>query len=1304
MSHARLVRLRAGRILFWLALFAFGQGCGGSACSCAAPLPNGFPANERHPNATQVRLSETAIAFLEENTGVVFGSLVPGGLAFDVPEMCGGTPEICCGSAPGECRIEIDLEPQPGDPPRLELAPEEAAPQDTLAVVLRARMTTPMPLPVGILIGTCDVGIDTENGDVDSITITLDVDFVQDAIVGTTRIQVGNVAVTDLEDVDIEISGGLFGSCSILESVRGLLIDQLVTQMEDQLSAAVEGNLCKTCMAPGECAPFATCNADGICELGSGDATRCLQEVGMSGRVLAAALLGGLSPGQPGGMDVYDVAGGYGRTNSGGLSLGLLGGAIAPDGMKDPCVPAVAPPATVAIPESLILQANTRDEGPFDVAFAMHESLLNRNAWAAQQGGVLCMNIGTRSIDLLNTDTLGLLASSMSDLTHGKAAPVLLALRPQMRPLITLGKGTFTTSPSGERIIDDPLLTIRMDRLEIDFYMLVDDRYTRIFTLTTDLVLPINLEATAEGQLAPVLGDAEGAFTNLSVMNSELLIEDPAEIAAKFPALLSLAVPFLGGALAPIDLPALGGIQLAVQPDGITSIDDNSFLAIFADLALPPSPKPTPRVTTTLAILSATVPPTTAFRAPRFDRALRPSVELELGGAVHDARGAALEWQLRVDDGLWSPWTASTRVRLGRETFWLQGRHLIEARARIAGRPETTDFAPASVDFLVDTLAPAITLAADAAATALLVSAQDSVTSEAQLVASYRFGNGAFITLGALPASLALGEADPASLEVRVVDEAGNTGIATGANLYFHGRVPAPEGCGCAVAPRSNGPTGLLFVCFVVGAALIGLRVVVRRRRSAAALTASILAVSVASLFGAAGCGGSNVAPTCGEMPEVEYGAIGRWVDLAADDNRVVLSAYDEAHGDLVVADVALDGEPDAPLQFHSVDGVPDEPPGLCEHGYRGGVTSPGSDVGAYTSIALADGLARIAYQDRTAGALRFAREASPGVYVSHVVDPGVGTGAGASVGAFASLTLDALGAPAVAYMAHGLDDGAGGKLAQLRFAQASSNKPATEADWVVTILHEQPIPCAGLCGDGKACVAETVICTPVESGCDPVCGSSDACVGATCVPILPAPVAPDLVDGTGLFASAARLNDGRPVIAFHDRVAGDLLLATLAAGGTFQVLPLDAAPDSDTGQWSSLVVAPDGLVHVAYQDSVGDRLLHLTWDGVQASPATVIDDGVRPERPHPVGGSAALVVNASGALAVAYQDQALSDLLFARRQLDGSWQRSELYAGPEGFGFHTAAAAQGDTAWVATYVYDRDTYPPGELRVTTLP
>src|SRR5262249_30755601 len=147
-------------------------------------------------------------------------------------------------------------------------------------------------------------------------------------------------------------------------------------------------------------------------------------------------------------------------------------------------------------------------------------------------------------------------------------------------------------------------------------------------------------------------------------------------------------------------------------------------------------------------------------------------------------------------------------------------------------------------------------------------------------------------------------------------------------------------------------------------------------------------------------------------------------------------------------------------------------------------------------------------------------------------------------------------------------------------------------------------------------------------------------------------------VEGTGLWANLMRLPNGLRVVAYHDRTQGDCKLATESTPGTFTITFVDGnSPTTDVGQFVTARAAADGTVDVAYVDAVTDRLLYkAVKSGVVPGMVEVVDDGMRPDGPHPVGSGAALWTDGS-TVKVAYQDQLLSDLMLATRS-GGAWSR----------------------------------------------
>lgn len=1284
------VRPAFGRLIYACAVALAIAGCSGNGCSCMAPIPGGFPDSERVPNSAQVRVTDTGVQQIESNPAALVGGLLgtSGGsgnvLEFPVPAQCGGTAVCCSGGMPDpNCPpIEIDLGEQAGDQPRLEVNPVQG--QKQIDITLRARVSTSMDLPVSTSGINCLIHIDTTQSGSSSMQLDATATMSQDQTTGTTRIDVSGVTVSGIDNGDVDIKQGDF-LCIFGGLAKGTVITQLTDTLSSTLTDTLNNQLCKQCTDVSECGQAADACTGGTCMIGS----RCEQELGIVGRMKGDQALGSFSPGTTGGMDVYTVAGGYATSDQNGLALGLLGGFLPAGTDRDRCGPPADPPAAATIPQSTYFQGNTRPDtgGTFDVGIGIHQHTLDQAAWAAYDGGMLCLNVGTRTVDLLTSETLSVLMPSFIDLLHGNVAQMVLGLRPQSPPRIVLGPGTFT--PDGK--IDQPLLDVFFDGLQIDFYGQVDDQFIRLMTLTADVELPLNLDVDDMGALVPVLGNTDNAFTNIAVSNSDALAETPAELEAKVPALLSLALPLLTSGLGSFAIPQLAGLTLEVQPDGITSVDNNTFLAIFADLLVGAAAgPPPPRVTTTARIASLEVPPTEVFSAPTLDQTRRPRVELELGGTP-GTPGAPLEWSVRVDGGPWTPYSRDDRMTLSRNIFWLQGRHKIEVRAREVGQPRTTDSSPVVLSPVIDTLPPVVSF--DRGAGEVTVNTHDNVPDQ-ELRVEYRWSDSGWRQATGSPAEVDAASHDPRNLEVRVTDEAGNVTTTSPAVIGFHGTSQGSSGCNCNT---SGGPGGIMLLLLC----LLGLS-----RRSRRALTRALrpaLLVIVAGALGGPGCscGGANTNVCSGEGGqcidgEPDMGPVGRWDSIAVSPDRTVVAAYDQGNGDLVLVDVASDGT----MTYQAVDGVPVEEPVYDPSTYRGGVVGAGPDVGAWTSVVLQNGLARIAYQDIDAGVLKFAAEQEDHTFVTHVVDADTG---GGRLGAYASLAYDANGTPAIAYMAVGVDDGNGGKKNELRWARSTSPTPLAGTAWTVSVIDDSPVTCAGLCGDGNACIADAgsgaETCQAVTTDCTADCGSQ-VCISGTCTDAVPDPPAYDVPNGTGLFARAGFLPDGRAVVVYYDRADGDLKLQ--ADETAWVETDLDASPDTDTGFAASMAIDDSGTVHVAYQDALADRLLYTSWADGTVGPVEVVDDGSRTgDRTHPVGSGAAILL-VGGQPAIAYQDGATSDLLISQRAGDGTWSRGDLLVGANLDGFYVSAATSGSALGISSYSYDRGYYPPGDLVVIT--
>lgn len=1207
--------MRVHRLLHWflVASVAYaiaacgGGGCGG--CATLEPTPGGFPAAKRNANATQVRVTQSGFASIAADPAALVGGLLGGGgLSFPVPGQCGGNPEICCanGQPIANCGpLNINLTKMTGDDDRLIFTPRQG--QSRLDVTMRARLKTASDLPITILGANCGVKIDTQPGNEQDIELIIPMSFAQDARTGTTRLVVGDVTINRLEDSDVTLNGGIF--CLLGSVGIGFFLDTLKQTFADEIKSAIQDQVCKTCESGdvSDCGEFATACTDQVCMNGS----ECLQELGIAGRARGSSIFGSLSPGTTGAIDIYEILGGYSTTNQNGVALGMLGGMQPAGAARDRCGPMAADPGNTNIPVSAFFQGNVRPDNnqPFDVGIGIHKSQLSQFAYAGYDGGFLCLTITGSTFAQLSTDTFSLLSRSLGKLVSGNS-PMAVGLRPQSPPAMVLGRNVFTDDGMGNVTLTEPLLDITFDNMEIDFFAAVDDQFIRVFTVVADVHLPVGLQTTAMGELQPVIGNPEDAFTNITVKNTEAVTETPDELAALFPTILDIALPQLGGGLSPISLPAIGNLQLSVTD--VTAVDNVSFLAIFANLVPMQMPRP---VDTHLALAEVYEPSTDVVKNPAsWKRSQAPHIKLSLGGSRD-----GLEWSYRLNGGTWSGWSKHSTPTVRAKQLWLPGTHKLEVRAREIGKPWTIDTTPATLDV-----------------------------------------------------------------------ELGSGVIRRSPVRGFHGQ-PGAGGCNC---DSSGGglaalPFALLILMLVLPMRRLG-RIVRRARRLGAVTWLAAVACLPGCSCGSNPCGAVDCLPG-----EIEHGAIGRWTSIAADDTRVVVATYDQKLGDLVAADVTDPGD----IKLVAVDGIPaGVTPTYDPSTYRGGVEGEGPDVGAFTSIAVRNGLAQISYQDQEAGALKFAFERERNKWTSVVVDGGEGF----EVGRYTSLVLDG-DIPAIAYIALGLDDGMNHRVTELRLARATKANPGA-TDWTTTTIASAIGTCGGLCDSGQACIdgADGQTCTATTTDCTSQCADDEACIAGSCTTAFGEPTVADIATGTGLFARLVRLpSDGRLAVVFYDRTAHGLKIAVENApnASAFTVTDLDGGAVGDRGLWASAVADTSGTVHIAYQDAIGDQLMYTSWNLTPGTPE-VVDDGVRAgDRTHPVGAASAIFVH-NGALQIAYQDGMTADVYLATKS--GTWSTQPISAGPLLDGFSIAATTGFGQPYLAWDRLDQSLAVPNTLFVQT--
>jgi hypothetical protein len=328
---------------------------------------------------------------------------------------------------------------------------------------------------------------------------------------------------------------------------------------------------------------------------------------------------------------------------------------------------------------------------------------------------------------------------------------------------------------------------------------------------------------------------------------------------------------------------------------------------------------------------------------------------------------------------------------------------------------------------------------------------------------------------------------------------------------------------------------------------------------------------------------------------------------------------------------------PEGSLEFEYVDGLP-----TVTHG----PPLLGDDVGLYASLAL-DLLGRphVAYFDRTHGRLRYGTRGSQGW--SLVTVPRAGAELGV-VGRAASLALDASGLPRIAYVAE--DTGS------IRLARKHA--------------------------DGRWAVEEVQACGPGPNWP----GSLGGEVGR--------PV--DLV-----------LDErGGEWVAYQDPCSGALRAASrLSAGWT--VWELDPGPGA--GSWLSAALDPQGNLVVAYHQRA-EGVLRLARNRHGVLERLVLDDGLRTApsgavRHRPVGAHCALAFGRDRLPRILYQDSAELSLWLLEGEPDGGFRPARLVDGaaPTGFFASLAPSLVGLRAVSFHLARDAQGASSGGLRTYTL-
>lgn len=1285
---------RFSKPLLTLSLIFLVFACGGGGCSgcegCGIrPIPGAFPLDARIPNAAQVRLTSSGIGFIEDNIDPIVASFLADGLEFPVPEVSGSQTilfitmryTVCPAGHMPPCVIHAEISD-------LQLTP--TAPNVLHAVVQLRLWSTDgaggvAPLFVDTSLGDLNVTLDTRMGSRDFVAFETDITFATEtepARAGYTRIDVGAIAEVmgqGIEDDDIDISSGGGIGGAFLSFIANLLKGTIVGLLRDQLSGLTDGlvgdNLCTTAGEFG--CPTGTfadgTGPDAICRFGMAADSRCVPMLlGTDGRGdLGEAFLGGFSPGAHAPVQFVLASGGDGEAVMDGMSLFMIGGFqswnrdfTATPG-HNACVPVIEPPPLPTIARASAFRGNTIPGTATEthVGIGLSEDYLDYAGYGMFDSGALCIGTGTRLSQQLSTGLVSALIRSLNSLAFpAEDAPIAIALRPQQPPDFEIG------TASGA-----PLLTVTLPQLQMDFYVWTTERYVRFMTYQADLAIQINLVVEGSQLVPEIVGITP---SNSSVTNSELLSENPTMIASTLESIIMSFADMFASGLSGFDLPAIMGFNLTVPDGGIRGVDSDgeTFLGIFANLSLASGMALSAPVETSLEI-SDLVLDRESMSLEAWDAEDRNTVWLHFGvdGDAVGPVGVEYEYSYRIDGTHWRPWTRDRRVQIDDEILLLQARHTIEARARVVGEYLTTDPTPASVDVLIDILAP--TLEVEPVASGWTIRGRDVVSRRDNLEARFRLPGGEWTEWTGLVDGRLDVTADLAALAggedfgVELRDEAGNVSSATLPIIRGIADPALSGGCGCrAAGPRWPGALtsilSLLVLGLVVGRA--------RRKEGArpgrtfrALKTTLLLALGLTLGALAVGCScGSPMAPCNDECAPAMGTELMGDICCEATNECVSYNREDLCDPGFIcpVDNVELDG---CMPTCSMCERQPPLSPGLLATDLDFVTTTMGDMVSGYSpgvppSRPYGDlvfgevGTDGDVMWEIVDGAPRMPVTNDPDGWRGGVSAPGDDVGRWTSMvdgggrtyiayydatngdlkiaigapmawdihvvdeagdsGRYASMVLTSSGAPAIAYLrAERQPDGT--VRSGVRVAIASSATPGAASDWTITEVSGAITPCrGGDCESDEVCL-DTGACV-MRGTCSPACSANDeVCSGTACV----AGFAPDYVEDLpprhGMYAQLVATTSGLALV-WYDRTTGNLWGASATGttwGAPFLIdgyMVAAGGSGGDSGLGASLFVDGSGTWHVTYINGAEEELWYARAAGGAVMLRERIDDG----------------------------------------------------------------------------------------------
>lgn len=386
-----------------------------------------------------------------------------------------------------------------------------------------------------------------------------------------------------------------------------------------------------------------------------------------------------------------------------GMELSLNGGA---EGALADCVEDPGPFEMTAgpLPEPPATDSQNR---PYHLWATFSSAYLNQVLYAAHRSGALCLSLSSEDIrDLtggtfsLNASLLSLLASDLTQIAADRA-PVIVELKPSQPAKVQLGSGTE----------DDWLLNLDLQGLGIAFHILIQDRYVRVFEVTANAAVGLNLTVLPDNRLEVAVGDI--AIQDFEETFNEILPN--ANFAEVLPSLLDVVLGAILNQAITFDINLTDAVSDALNvPVGLRVNDilrdgpDEDYITMMLTLTATAgfSSLENAQVADTRAWLHED-----AGLIEPFEGRMRPTGRAQLI-VREDQRGLEdVVFQARVDGGLWRVARSAApdgTLEVDDPKLKLPGRHWIEVRARYLDDYTSLDPSPVGVEVTVDIEPPKV--------------------------------------------------------------------------------------------------------------------------------------------------------------------------------------------------------------------------------------------------------------------------------------------------------------------------------------------------------------------------------------------------------------------------------------------------------------------------------------------------------------------------------------------------------------------------------------------------------------------